>query len=51
MTLHIEGDEFFADLVFYNRILQCFVITEIKTHKLTHQHIGQLQMWSIIMIV
>lgn len=43
--IHIEGDEFFVDLVFYNRILQCFVIIEIKTHKLTHQDIGQLQMY------
>jgi len=43
--LHIEGDEFFIDLVFYNRLLQCFVIVEIKTHKLTHQDIGQLQMY------
>jgi len=43
--LHIEGDEFYADLVFYNRLLQCFVIIEIKTHKLTHQDIGQLQMY------
>ena len=43
--LHIEGDDFFVDLVFYNRLLQCFVIFEIKTHKLTHQDIGQLQMY------
>lgn len=43
--IHIEGDEFFVDLVFYNRILQGFVIIEIKTHKLTHQDIGQLQMY------
>jgi len=43
--LHIEGDEFFIDLVFYNRLLQCFVIIEIKTTKLTHQDIGQLQMY------
>jgi len=43
--LHIGGDEFFIDLVFYNRLLQCFVIVEIKTHKLTHQDIGQLQMY------
>lgn len=43
--LHIEGDEFFIDLVFYNRLLQCFVIMEIKTHKLTHQDVGQLQMY------
>lgn len=43
--IHIEGDDFFVDLVFYNRLLQCFVIIEIKTHKLTHQDIGQLQMY------
>lgn len=43
--LHIDGDDFFVDLVFYNRLLQCFVIFEIKTHKLTHQDVGQLQMY------
>ena len=43
--IHIDGDEFFIDLVFYNRLLQCFVIIEIKTDKLTHQDIGQLQMY------
>ncbi len=41
----LEDDEFFVDLVFYNRLLQCFVIIEIKTHKLTHQDVGQLQMY------
>lgn len=43
--IHLDGDDFFVDLVFYNRLLQCFVIIEIKTHKLTHQDIGQLQMY------
>jgi len=43
--IHIEGDDFSVDLVFYNRLLQCFVIIEIKTNKLTHQDIGQLQMY------
>ncbi len=43
--IHVEGDEFFIDLVFFNRLLQCFVIIEIKTTKLTHQDIGQLQMY------
>lgn len=43
--IHIEGDEFFVDLIFYNRLLQCFTIIEIKTTKLTHQDIGQLQMY------
>jgi len=41
----IEDDEFFVDLVFYNRILRCFVLFELKTNKLTHQDIGQLQMY------
>lgn len=43
--IHIEGDEFYIDLVFFNRLLQCFVLIEIKTAKLTHQDIGQLQMY------
>ncbi len=43
--IHIDGDEFFVDLVFYNRLLQCFVVIEIKTDKLTHQDLGQLQMY------
>lgn len=43
--IHIEGDEFFIDLVFYNRLLQCFVLIDIKTNKLTHQDIGQMQMY------
>lgn len=41
----LEDDEFFVDLVFYNRLLRCFVILEIKTTKLTHQDLGQLQMY------
>lgn len=41
----LEDDEFFVDLVFYNRLLQCFVVIEIKTHKLMHQDVGQLQMY------
>lgn len=41
----LEDDEFFADLVFYNRILRCFVVVELKTGKLTHQDLGQLQMY------
>ena len=42
----IEDDEFFADLVFYNRLLRCFVVIELKTEKLTHQDLGQLQMYA-----
>lgn len=41
----IEDDEFFADLVFYNRILRCFTVIEIKNHKLSHVDLGQLQLY------
>ena len=40
-----ETADFFIDLVFYNYILKCFVIIELKTNKLTHQDIGQLDMY------
>ncbi len=41
----LEDDEFFADLVFYNRLLKCFIVIELKTGELTHQDLGQLQMY------
>lgn len=41
----LEEDNYFIDLVFYNRLLRCFVIIEIKTHKAVHQDLGQLQMY------
>lgn len=40
-----ETDHFYADLVFYNYILKCFVIIDLKTTKLTHAHIGQMDMY------
>ena len=43
--LLIEDDEYFVDLVFYNRLLRCFVVIELKTRKITHEDIGQLQMY------
>ncbi|MDR2424116.1 MAG: PDDEXK nuclease domain-containing protein [Prevotellaceae bacterium] len=43
--LLLEDDEFSIDLVFYNRLLRCFVIFDIKTRKITHTDIGQLQMY------
>ena len=43
--LLIEDDEYFADLVFYNRLLRSFVVIELETHKLTHQDLGQLQLY------
>lgn len=41
----IEDDEYKVDLVFFNRLLRCFVLIELKTHKATHQDLGQLQMY------
>lgn len=41
----VEDSEFFVDLVFYNRLLKCFVVVELKTHELAHQDLGQLQMY------
>jgi len=40
-----ETQDFYIDLVFYNYILRCFVIIELKTHKIMHQDIGQLDMY------
>ncbi|MCL2788206.1 MAG: PDDEXK nuclease domain-containing protein [Micrococcales bacterium] len=41
----LEDDEFFVDLVFYHRLLRCFVLFELKRGRLTHQDLGQLQMY------
>ena len=43
--IRTETADFFIDLVFYNFILKCFVILELKTNKITHQDIGQLDMY------
>jgi predicted nuclease of restriction endonuclease-like (RecB) superfamily len=41
----IEGDHFYVDLVFYNRLLRAFVLVDLKLGKLTHQDLGQIQMY------
>ena len=41
----IDGDHFYVDLVFYNRLLRCFVLIDLKLGKLTHQDLGQMQMY------
>lgn len=43
--IRTETADFYIDLVFYNYILKCFVIVELKTNKITHQDIGQLDMY------
>lgn len=45
MRISTETSDFFLDLVFYNYILKCFVIIDLKTDKLTHQDIGQMDMY------
>ncbi len=41
----LEGDHFYVDLVFYNRLLRCFVLVDLKLGKLTHHDLGQMQMY------
>ena len=41
----LDGQDFFIDLVFYNYILKCFVLIDLKMGKLTHQDLGQMQMY------
>ena len=40
-----DEDHYFVDLVFYNRLLRCYVIIDLKLDKLTHQDLGQMQMY------
>jgi predicted nuclease of restriction endonuclease-like (RecB) superfamily len=40
-----DNDHFFLDLVFYNRLLRCYVLIDLKLGKLTHQDLGQMQMY------
>ena len=45
VRLTLEEEHFYPDLVFYNRILKCFVIIDLKIGKVSHQDIGQMQMY------
>ena len=40
-----DGDHYFLDLVFYNRLLHCYVVIDLKLDKLSHQDLGQMQMY------
>jgi predicted nuclease of restriction endonuclease-like (RecB) superfamily len=40
--IRYEADEFYVDLVFYNYLLKCFVLIDLKIGKLTHQDVGQM---------
>ena len=43
--IHTEKEDYFIDLVFYNFILKCFVLVDLKTSKITHQDVGQMDMY------
>ena len=43
--IRTEWDDFYIDLVFYNYILKCFVLIDLKTSKITHQDMGQMDMY------
>lgn len=43
--IRTETSDFYIDLIFYNYLLKCFVLIELKTNKITHQDIGQLDMY------
>ena len=43
--LHTEKEDYYIDLVFYNYILKCFVLIDLKTQKITHQDVGQMDMY------
>lgn len=43
--LTLDGDHFYVDLVFYNRLLRCFVLVDLKLGKLAHQDLGQMLMY------
>ncbi len=43
--LTLEGDHFYVDLVFYHTILKCYVLIDLNTGKLTHEDLGQLQLY------
>jgi hypothetical protein len=43
--IDLDGDHFYIDLVFYNYILKCFVLIDLKLGKVKHQDMGQMQMY------
>ncbi len=43
--IHTEKQDYYIDLVFYNYILKCFVLIALKTQKITHQDVGQMDMY------
>ena len=45
MHIHTEDDDYYIDLVFYNYLLKCFVLVDLKTTKVSYQDVGQMDMY------
>ena len=45
VRIHTEKEDYFIDLVFFNYILNCFVLIDLKTKKINHQDVGQMDMY------
>ena len=45
VRIHTDKEDYFIDLVFFNYILNCFVLIDLKTKKITHQDVGQMDMY------
>ncbi len=43
--IHTDKEDYYIDLVFYNYLLKCFVLVDLKTDKITHQDVGQMDMY------
>lgn len=43
--LGFDEDDYFVDLVLYNRLLRCYILIDLKVDTLTHQNLGQMQMY------
>ena len=46
--IHTDKEDYFIDLVFYNYLLKCFVLVDLKTDKITHQDVGQMDMYILM---
>lgn len=45
MHIHTEDDDYYVDLVFYNYLLKCFVLVDLKTSKVSYEDVGQMDMY------
>ena len=45
MHIHTEDNDYYIDLVFYNYLLKCFVLVDLKTTKVSYEDVGQMDMY------